>query len=213
MWPLPCFVTDVISKSRGAALPTCKERRTDNGWSNRSDSSSYTGMIHNWGWFLAFGIVLLLLGIAAIARSVTTTVVSMLFFGWVLVFAGAIQFVEAFMVGKWAGFFLHIMLAILFGLAGIVMLVRPVISAEAATLLMSAFFLVGGLYQLISALWTHLPGRGWQAVNGVIASLMGVLVLAQWPASGLWVIGLFVGIDLILYGWSWIALALDLHKM
>jgi uncharacterized membrane protein HdeD (DUF308 family) len=170
-------------------------------------------MIHNWGWFLAFGIVLLLLGIAAIARSVTTTVVSMLFFGWVLVFAGAIQFVEAFMVGKWAGFFLHIMLAILFGLAGIVMLVRPVISAEAATLLMSAFFLVGGLYQLISALWTHLPGRGWQAVNGVIASLMGVLVLAQWPASGLWVIGLFVGIDLILYGWSWIALALDLHKM
>jgi uncharacterized membrane protein HdeD (DUF308 family) len=170
-------------------------------------------MIHNWGWFLAFGIVLLLLGIAAIARSVTTTVVSMLFFGWVLVFAGAIQFVEAFMVGKWAGFFLHIMLAILFGLAGIVMLVRPVISAEAATLFMSAFFLVGGLYELISALWTHLPGWGWQAVNGVIASLMGVLVLAQWPVSGLWVIGLFVGIDLILYGWSWIALALDLHKM
>jgi uncharacterized membrane protein HdeD (DUF308 family) len=170
-------------------------------------------MIHNWGWFLVFGIVLLLLGIAAIARSVTTTVVSMLFFGWVLLFAGVIQFVEAFIVGKWAGFFLHIMLAILFGLAGIVLLVRPVISAEAATLLMSAFFLVGGLYELISALWTHLPGWGWQAVNGAIASIMGVLVLAQWPVSGLWVIGLFVGIDLIVYGWSWIALALDLHKM
>jgi uncharacterized membrane protein HdeD (DUF308 family) len=69
------------------------------------------------------------------------------------------------------------------------------------------------IYELISALWTHLPGWGWQAVNGVIASLMGVLVLAQWPVSGLWVIGLFVGIDLILYGWSWIALAFDLHKM
>jgi uncharacterized membrane protein HdeD (DUF308 family) len=136
--------------------------------------------------------VLLLLGIAAIARSVTATVVSMLFFGWVLLFAGVVQFVEAFMVGKWAGFFLHIMLAILFGLAGIVLLVRPVISAEAATLLMSAFFLVGGLYELISALWTHLPGWGWQATNGAIASIMGVLVLAQWPVSGLWVIGLFV---------------------
>jgi uncharacterized membrane protein HdeD (DUF308 family) len=62
-------------------------------------------MIHNWGWFLTFGIVLLLLGIAAIVRSVTSTVVSMVFFGWLLLFAGIIEFADAFMVGKWAGFF------------------------------------------------------------------------------------------------------------
>lgn len=170
-------------------------------------------MIHNWGWFLAFGIVLLLLGIAAVARSVSATVVSMLFFGWVLVFAGIIQFVDAFMVGKWAGFFLHLLLAILYGVVGVLMLMKPVISAEAATFVMSLFFILGGLYQLIASVWTHLPGWGWQAVNGVVATIMGFLVLAQWPVSGLWVIGLFVGIDLILYGWAWIALALDLHKM
>ena len=170
-------------------------------------------MIHNWGWFLAFGIVLLLLGIAAVARSVTATVVSMLFFGWVLVFASIIQFVDAFMVGKWAGFFLHLLLAILYGVVGVLMLIKPVISAEAATFVMSLFFILGGLYQLIASVWTHLPGWGWQAVNGVVATIMGFLVLAQWPVSGLWVIGLFVGIDLILYGWAWIALSLDLHKM
>ncbi len=123
------------------------------------------------------------------------------------------QFVDAFMVGKWAGFFLHLLLAILYGVVGVLMLIKPVISAEAATFVMSLFFILGGLYQLIASVWTHLPGWGWQALNGAVATIMGFLVLAQWPVSGLWVIGLFVGIDLILYGWAWIALALDLHKM
>jgi uncharacterized membrane protein HdeD (DUF308 family) len=78
---------------------------------------------------------------------------------------------------------------------------------------MSMFFLISGLYQLISAMWTQLPGWGWHALNGIIASILGGLLLAQWPVSGLWVIGLFIGIDLVFYGWAWIALALDLHKL
>jgi uncharacterized membrane protein HdeD (DUF308 family) len=170
-------------------------------------------MIHNWGWFLAFGIVLMVLGIAAVVRSTTATIASMVFFGWLLVFSSVIQFVEVFMVGRWEGFFLHLLIAILFGMIGLLMVVRPVISAEALTFLMSVFFLLGGLYQLVAAVWTHLPGWGWHALNGIIAAVMGVLILAQWPVSGLWVIGLFVGIDLIFYGWAWIALALDLRKM
>jgi len=170
-------------------------------------------MIHNWGWFLAFGIVLLLLGIAAVVRAVAATVASMVFFGWLLLFSGAIEFVHAFMVGKWAGFFLHILMALLFGITGALMVFKPVISAEAVTFVMSVFFLVAGLYQLFASMWTHLPGWGWQAVNGIVSAIMGVLVLMQWPVSGLWVVGLFVGIDLIFYGWAWIALAVGLHKM
>jgi uncharacterized membrane protein HdeD (DUF308 family) len=170
-------------------------------------------MIHHWGWLLAFGIVLMLLGIAAVVRSITSTVVSMVFFGWMLVFAGIAEFVTAFMVGKWAGFFLHLLFAILFGVTGVLFLKSPSIGAEAATLVMSIFFLVAGLYQLITALWAHLPGYGWQVANGVITTVLGGLLLAQWPISGLYAIGLFVGIDLIVYGWVWIALALGLRKM
>ena len=170
-------------------------------------------MIHHWGWFLIFGIALLLLGIAAVARSFAATVASMVFFGWLLVLASLIEFVDAFMVGQWAGFFSHVLLAILFGIVGLLMVLKPLISAEAVTLLMSVFFLISGLYQLLASLWTHLPGWGWQALNGIIAAGMGVLILAQWPISGLWVIGLFVGIDLIFFGWTWIALALNLRRM
>jgi uncharacterized membrane protein HdeD (DUF308 family) len=127
--------------------------------------------------------------------------------------AGIIEFVNAFMVGRWAGFFLHLLIAILFGITGILMLLRPVISAEAVTFLMSLFFLIGGIYQLVSGMLTHLPGWGWQALNGVVSAILGFLLLAQWPVSGLYAIGLFVGIDLIFYGWAWIALALDLRKL
>jgi uncharacterized membrane protein HdeD (DUF308 family) len=170
-------------------------------------------MIHHWGWFLAFGIVLLVLGIAAIVRSTTATVASLVVFGWLLVFAGIAEFVTAFMVGNWAGFFLHLLFAILFVIIGILMLTRPVMSAEALTLVMSVFFLVGGLYQLIASLWSHLPGWGWQAASGIVSTILGILVAAGWPASSLWVIGLFVGIELVFYGCTWIALAIGLHKM
>lgn len=169
-------------------------------------------MIQHWGWFLAFGIVLLILGIAAIVRSLSSTVASTVFFGWLLVLGSIIEFVDAFMVGQWAGFFLHLLLAILFAVAGLFMALKPVISAETITFVMAMFFLIGGLYTFIASLVTHTPGWGWQAVSGVVASLLGFFLLAQWPISGLYAIGIFVGIDLITYGWSWVSLALDLHK-
>jgi len=164
-----------------------------------------------WGWFLALGVALLALGVAAVARTVTTTVASMLFFGWLLVFAGAIEGVQAVAVGHWAGFFQHVFAAVLFLVAGFIMVFRPVITAEVLTLFMALFFLVGGLFQLVGALWVGLPGWGWSAADGVITFVLGLLILARWPASGLWVIGLFIGIDLIFYGAAWIAIALGLR--
>jgi uncharacterized membrane protein HdeD (DUF308 family) len=170
-------------------------------------------MIQNWGWFMGLGIGLVLLGIVALIRSVRTTVISMSFFGWLLLIAACVEIVQSFLVGKWAGFFLHLLAAVLFGVTGALFVRRPVISAEVATLFMAMFFLVAGLFQLASALAVHLPGWGWQALNGIITFVLGILLVAEWPVSGLWVIGLFVGIDLVFYGWAWVALALDLRKM
>jgi uncharacterized membrane protein HdeD (DUF308 family) len=137
----------------------------------------------------------------------------MSFFGWLLVIAAGIEAAQAFLVGKWAGFFLHLLAAVLFGVTGALFVRRPVISAEVVTIFMAMFFLMSGLFQLVSALMIHLPGWGWHALNGIITFVLGALVLTQWPVSGLWTIGLFVGIDLVFYGWAWVALALDLHKM
>jgi uncharacterized membrane protein HdeD (DUF308 family) len=169
-------------------------------------------IIHNWGWFLLFGICLVLLGAVAIVRSVAATVVSMLFFGWLLLIAAGIEIVQAIMVGKWAGLFQHWLSAALFGVLGALIVWRPVVTAEILTLLIGAFFLVAGIFQLVTPFVISLPEWGWHALNGLITLVLGVLILAQWPVSGLWVIGLFLGIELIFYGGAWIAVALRLRS-
>src|SRR4029079_13711086 len=130
-----------------------------------------------------------LLGALAIVRSVAATVVSMLFFGWLLLFAAGIEVVQAIMVGKWAGLFQHWLSAALFGVLGALIIGRPLVTAEILTLLIGAFFLVAGAFQLITPLVISLPEWGWHALNGLITFVLGILILAQWPVSGLWVIG------------------------
>ncbi len=100
-------------------------------------------MIHNWGWFLALGLVLLVLGVACncSVRDLHGGLDDVLRMDPCLR-EGVVEFVNAFMVGKWAGFFLHLLAAILFTVTGVIMVARPVISAEAATFLMSLFFLI-----------------------------------------------------------------------
>jgi len=129
------------------------------------------------------------------------------------VLAAAIEVAQAVVVGHWAGFFQHLLAAILFGVAGLIMVMRPLITAEVLTLFMAMFFLIGGLFQLIGSAWIGLPDWGWHALDGIITIVLGALVLAQWPASGLWVIGLFLGIDLIFYGIAWIVIALGLRAV
>jgi len=117
-------------------------------------------VVQYWGWFLVFGIGLLALGIAAVVRSVLATVATMLFFGWLLVLASGIEIAQAVLVGHWAGFFHHLLAAILFGIVGLMLVTRPVISAEALTIFMALFFLIGGLFQLIASIAVAQPGWG-----------------------------------------------------
>ena len=170
-------------------------------------------IVNNWGWFLAFGIALVLLGALAIVRSVAATVVSMLFFGWLLLFAAGIEVVQAIMVGKWAGLFQHWLSAALFGVLGALIIWRPLVTAEILTLLIGAFFLVAGAFQLITPFVISLPEWGWHTLNGLITFVLGILILAQWPVSGLWVIGLFLGIELVFYDAAWVAVALRLRAV
>ena len=166
-------------------------------------------LVHYWGWFLAFGIGLASLCVAAVARAFTATIASMLFFGWLLVIAAAIEIVQAVMVGHWAGSSTICCRNSLRG-AGLLLVTRPLISAEALTFVMAIFFLIGGLFELLGSLVVTLPGWGWQAADGIITIVLGALVLAVAGLRTL-VIGLFIGIDLIFYGFARIALALGLR--
>jgi hypothetical protein len=80
---------------------------------------------------------------------------------------------------------------------------QPVLAVESLTLVLAAAFVVGGVFRIIVALVERFPSWGWVLANGVITVLLGIAIWRQWPASGLWVIGMFVGIDLVVNGVTW----------
>jgi uncharacterized membrane protein HdeD (DUF308 family) len=80
-------------------------------------------------------------------------------------------------------------------------------------LIISIFLMIGGVFRAITALTHRFAGWGWVLLNGVVTGLLGLLIYKQWPGSGLWFIGLYIGIDLIMSGWAWIMLSLGLRKL
>lgn len=176
----------------------------------------FTGMHElrrNWGWLLALGILLVILGIIAIGDSVSFTVISMFFFGWVLLIAGIIEAVQAFRHRRSGHLFWHALNAVLSIVVGIMLLGHPLAGAVVMTLLLAAYFTVAGIFRIVMALAMRIRGWGWRLADGIITLILGILVWAQWPVSGLWVIGLFIGIDLIFMGWSEVMLALGARAL
>ncbi len=167
----------------------------------------------HWGWFLVLGLALIVLGVLALGASVFTTMVTMIFLGWVLVVDGVLQGVLAFRAHQWSGFFQHLLAGILSVIVGGLILTKPIASALTLTLLLAAFFTVSGLFQVVAALVMQFPGRGWAILSGAVNVVLGILIWQEWPESSLWLIGTFVGIDLIFKGWSYTAFGLSLRTL
>jgi len=168
---------------------------------------------HNWGWFLALGIALVIFGAIALGSSVLATLASVLFFGWLLIFAGALEAVQAFWQRQWGGLFLHLLGGILSVVVGFILVANPVVGALMLTLVLAVFFMVAGLFRILASLTMRFPHWGWVLLSGVISLLLGIFIWRQWPVSGLWVIGAFIGIDLIFSGWAWIMLSLAARRL
>jgi len=156
------------------------------------------------GWFMALGIVLILLGAIAIVAAFAATLATVLLFGVLLLIAGGVQIVHAFASARWRGFLWHLIGGILYVAIGGLIVIDPVAGAVGLTLLLAAFFVAGGTLKLVLGFQAE---SGWFAVSGLIDLLLGVLVWVGWPETGTWVIGLFVGIELLLAGLSLLLMA------
>lgn len=163
----------------------------------------------NWGWFLALGVGLGILGIIALGATVTTTVVSTVILGVVVLIGGLVVIASVFTAGGGVGgAILRGALGVLLLLAGVYLIFNPQIGALTLTLVMAWYFIIAGAVKVVSSLIERYPGWGWTLTAGVVTFLLGLLLTASWPVSGLYAIGLFVGIDLILAGVTWIVVAL-----
>ncbi len=104
-------------------------------------------------------------------------------------------------------------MGVLYVVLGLFFLRDPGDALLSMTLLLACVLMVGGLFRIIGSVMYHFPHWGWTLGGGIINLVLGIMIWQQWPVSGLWVIGLFVGIDLIFTGWTWVMLALSVKKL
>lgn len=160
-------------------------------------------------WFLILGIALIILGSIAIGSAELMTVVSVLLFGWLLIFAGIFEIVHGFARRAWGGFFINMIGGLLYAVTGLLMISHPAIAAITLTLMIAMLLIVAGTFRIFVAFSTAIHHRGWLILNGAISLILGFCILDSWPVSGVWVIGLFIGIDMIFDGWTEVMLALS----
>jgi uncharacterized membrane protein HdeD (DUF308 family) len=169
-------------------------------------------LVANWGWLFALGASLALLGALAIWKARTATILYVTFLGVVFLIASLGILVFTFsLTGHWSGFFIHILWAILLAVIGLILVTRPSISAEAITLFLAFYLIATGLLGIAFALYSHVNGEGLYVLEGLMSTILGGLLLAGWPVTGLFAIGLFVGIALMFRGAALMAVAISIR--
>lgn len=174
---------------------------------------SFSELRHQWGWLLALGICMILLGVIALAVIPATTIGTSIILGWLLIVSGIFEAIEAFQVHRSSSMFLHLIGGVLGILVGLLIVTHPVAGALVFTLLFASFLTVVGLFRIIAAARLKFPRWGWAVFDGVITLVLGLMVWEGWPSSAIWFLGLAVGISLLLRGWSYVMFAIAVRSV
>jgi uncharacterized membrane protein HdeD (DUF308 family) len=158
--------------------------------------------------FLALGLAMIVIGTLAIGYPVVATLLTVEFIGVLLIVAGIVEIVSCIWARRLGSFLQHIVCGLLYLFLGVVMLDRPLLAATGYTLVMAFFFFAAGLFRVAFGLSQRFSGWGWVVLSGSISLILGVMIWRDLPEAALWVIGTFVGIDLLFNGWSWVMLGL-----
>lgn len=167
----------------------------------------------NSGWLVAFGAVFIALGLLALGSVVTATIVTVYFVGVIMIVAGVAEIGMALRAKSWSGFLVWMFLGVVYSVGGIFAFVNPLLTAGTLTLFLGAALVASGLMRIYLALQMRAGSAwGWVVVSGAITALLGFSILANWPFSSLYVLGVFLSIDLLFAGIAWISLGMTLKS-
>jgi uncharacterized membrane protein HdeD (DUF308 family) len=173
------------------------------------------GLKREWYWFLILGVALVVIGTLAIGSAVITTLATVSVFGLLILAAGIAQVVTAFWSPRWSGVVLQLLFGLLYIVVGFMLVDEPIQGAVGLTLLLAVFLITGGLFRIAAALLMRFRNWGWSLLNGALSLLLGVIVWKYLllEKGYLWVIGVFVGVEMIFAGWTWIMFALSVRNL
>jgi len=162
-----------------------------------------------WGWFLALGIVLIIVGFAAIAFPLVSTIAAKILLGWLFLIGGVMMIIHAFSSQAWQGFLWSLLIGILYVVAGGYLAFFPLTGLLTLAILLVILFAAEGIFEIIMAFRVR-PHEGWGflLLSGIAALAVGVIIALDLPGSAVWALGLLVGINLLFSGWSYIFLAM-----
>lgn len=165
----------------------------------------------NWGWYLALGMFLVVVGCGAIAAPMLATLEGTLVFGWLLIASGLAQLLGAAGSRRWGGYFLNLLGGVFAFVVGVMTLRHPGAMDLALTMLIAAYLLVAGIFRAVGAVGARFYGWGWALVGGLISLVLGAYIYATLPSAKFWVVGTFIGVEILSHGWTWIFLALAMR--
>lgn len=172
------------------------------------------GLNREWKWLLGLGILFVFLGTIGLGMVVGLTLASVLFLGILMLIGSLSQIIDVFKTKKWKGAIWHALIAILYFIAGGMIIYDPFLASTIITAFIAWILIIIGTVRLIMAFTLrHGAGWGWLLLAGLTAIVLGVLILLQWPYSGLWVLGVFIAIELLVNGWSYIFIALMMRRV
>ena len=170
----------------------------------------YGELRKNWVWLLALGVIFMTLGFAGLLLLPLVSITSVAIFGAFMLVAGILQIAQGIAKAKdWKSRSLHILMGVIYVVGGIATLENPVLATAILTLVLGFSLIAIGAIR-IGIAFQNKDVSQWalMTLSGVLSIFLGALIVLQWPWSSLWAIGLFVSIDLIMSGASFIAIAL-----
>jgi uncharacterized membrane protein HdeD (DUF308 family) len=175
-----------------------------------------TSAIHaHWKLFLFEGIVLVLLGIAAIVLPPIATLAFEIIIGWLFLISGLVGLFTTFWMRHAPGFWWSLLSAVIGIAAGIVLLRWPISGTLSLTLVLIAFFAVEGIVTIMYAIdhRSQLSGRwGWMLTSGIVDLILAGIIFAGLPGTAAWALGLLVGINMLFGGTAMIGMALSARQ-
>jgi uncharacterized membrane protein HdeD (DUF308 family) len=154
------------------------------------------------GWTTTIAILMIVLGVVAIACPFFATVASTLVFGWIFVFAGIAQIVYAFQSRGAGQVVWKMILGFLYFLSGVFVVANPLEGVLAFTLVLGITIFMQGIIQVSIAFQMRRisPNWGWMLVSGIIGIIFGIFVWSNFPFYAAWLIGTLVGVNLLFDG-------------
>lgn len=180
---------------------------------NQPHGLGYAPATRKWGWFVALGIGLILAGMFALGDLAFASLITATFIGASFLVGGVFQVIHAFMTKGWGAFLLNVVAGLITVAGGFLIMAEPIQGAVILTLFVAAAFIIGGAFRVVIAI-RHRDLQFWwlMALGGLISIGLGAMVYASLPWSGLWVLGMLVGFELIVQGVTWLQFGLALRR-